>query len=185
MGASSGTDPQALAPVKYSSVLLIDRDPKRQFERAANMRRCGLHVDCAEDASSAIALWERDKYRLVLIELHEAGNDVHDFCVKMQELSPPQKVGIYRSTSPFIVQPGDPLLKSDDKPRLPRASLQETAEEVVVNGRNGLAHAAQRIRALRPKSARYTSAAPAAPGSARPERESNADIAARVLGGNS
>ena len=185
MGATSGTDPQVLAPVKYSSVLLIDGDPRRQFERAASMRRAGLHVDCAEDATTAIALWVPDKYRLVLIDLHQAGNDVHAFCSKLQKLSPPQKVGIYRSKSPFIVQPGDPLLKSDDAPRLPRSGLEQAAGEFAVKGRNGLAHAAQRIRALRPKSARHAVATPAAPAPARPERESNADIAARVLGGTS
>ena len=181
MGTNSANPPSS-APVKYSSVLLIDGDPERQFERAASMRRCGLRVDCAADADSATALWVQDKYRLVLIELHEAGEAVRTFCSKLQRLSPPQKVGIYRSQPPFIVQPGDPRLMSDDTPRLPRVALEKTAIETAAKGRNGLAHAAQRIRALRPKPVRTV---PASPPPARPERASNADIAARVLGGTS
>lgn len=180
MGASVGTDPQMSAPVKYSSVLLIDSDPRRQFERAASMRRCGLHVDCAADATSAVTLWERDKYRLVLIEMHEAGDAVRAFCSRLQDLTPPQKIGIYRSKSPFIVQPGDPLLMCEDTPRVPAVDLEKAAVDVAAKGRNGLAHAAQRIRALRPRPAR---AVPATPPPVRPERETRAAIAARVLGG--
>ena len=180
MLASSDNDPQTPPPGKYSSVLLIDGNPTRQFERAANMRRCGLHVDCADDADTASALWERNKYRLVLIDLHGAAADVGAFSLRLQRLSPPQKVGIYRSKPPFIIHAGDPLLSSPDTARLPRASEKDPAGEAAARGGYGISHAAQRIRAMRPRTAR---AAAVPPVQERPKPESQASIAARVLGG--
>ena len=176
MQTSSDNAPQTPSPWKYSSVLLIDGNLKRQFERAASMRLCGLHVDCAADADTASGLWARDKYRLVLIELHGATDDLLAFSSQLQELSPPQKIGIYRSKPPFIVRAGDPLLRSADTTRLPRESVSEAPVKVGY----GISHAAQRIRAMRPQRARVAEASPVPN---RPKPESNTDIAARVLGG--
>ena len=180
MQAPSDNDPRTAPPAKFSSVLLIDGNPKRQFERAANMRRCGLRVDCAADAHTASALWERDKYRLVLIELHNATDELRAFSFRLQELSPPQRVGIYRSKPPFIVPAGDPILMSPDTARLPGTSIQKAPHEAAAKGGYSLCDAAQRIRAMRPQRAR-PEAVPPVPG--RPKPESNASIAARVLGG--
>ena len=180
MHANSDNDPRTSPPWKYSSVLLIDGNPARQFERAAGMRRCGLHVDCAANAAAADALWEQDKYGLVLIELHGAAEDLNAFSWKLQRISPPQKIGIYRSQPPFILHVGDPLLRSTDTARLPRELMKEPSSDAAAQGVYGISQAAQKIRALRPPRARPAMATPIPD---RPKPESHADVAARVLGG--
>jgi hypothetical protein len=180
MDAINVAHPPTAASWKQPCVLLIDRDPSRQFERAASMRRCGVSVDCAADVRSAGDLWQPEKYRLVLIEMCDAEGDVTAFCLRLQQHSPPQKVGIYRSAPPYIVPPGDPLLLCADTARTVHRHAGDGVFAAGETRTVGLAHAAQRIRALKPRRAHHV--APAPPPD-RLQPESQVSIASRLLGG--
>jgi len=180
MAAINVTQPPTSVRWKQPSVLLIDRDPSRQFERASSMRRCGLRVDCAADVQAAFELWQPEKYRLVLIEMSEAEGDVQAFCQRLKQHSPPQKVGIYRSAPPYIVAAGDPLLLRADTARMAHGSPDDAVVAAAETKTVGLAHAAARIRALRPRRASYV---PPPPAPDRPQPESQVSIASRLLGG--
>ena len=189
MPSPHSTDPRVHEQWKPPAVLLVDADANRRTERAASMRRAGVVVHCATNGTSAAALWEPEKYQLVLIELFEAEADVRPFCAQLQSASR-QKIGIYRSTHPFIVPPGGDLRiwASAMSREAPRPVGKRLQDELVVldrrlNWKPGLLQAAQRIAALRQRTpdAAEMSGPPPVPPPARPE--SLASIAARVLGG--
>lgn len=169
---------------KQPAVLLVDGDPERQAQRAASLRRSGMMVECASNGTSAAALWEPEKYQLVLVELFEADTDVRPFCEKLQTLSPRQKIGIYCPDHPFIMRAGKALLQSEaEPPRAFRGEVQQEAggEVAPENETSGLVEAARRIAALRRRVPIYVK--PPRREEQPPKPESHASLAARVLGG--
>lgn len=177
---------------KRPTVLLIDGDAKRQFGRAARMRGCGVVVDCADDGAAAYALWRPRTYQLVLIDFRNAGEAVRNFCVHVQASSPPQKIGFYRSVSPFLAS-AEMDLAPPLADAVPVAADSQTSEparpvspKLVTGGR--FMEAAQRIAALHAGTRNYGTPLKRSPAAAsvsedRPEPESAASLAARILGG--
>jgi CheY-like chemotaxis protein len=193
MPPANPNDPREAVQWKQPAVLLIDCDETRRSERAASMRRAGMVVDCASSGASAEALWQPDKYQLVLVELFEAEIDVRPFCERLHSLPRRQKIGIYRTTPPFIVHLGQDGLAAIAAAEPPRAVRDGSQEALIAATRSedgklgsdpksGLVEASQRIAALRRRTPIYERPAAPAP-QERPKPESNASIAARVLGG--
>jgi hypothetical protein len=174
---------------KRPAVLLIDGDKKRQFGRAARMRGSGVVVDCASDGAAAYALWRPATYRLVLIEFSGAGEAVREFCTHVQASSPLQRIGFYRTVSPFLsrsemaappvqepalapIAPGEPA--NSTSLALSPGRFMEAAQQIAV----------LRARAGRSRPIRRSAPAPApAPRPEPPKVESAASLAARILGG--
>jgi CheY-like chemotaxis protein len=171
---------------KRPAVLLIDGDEKRQFGRAARMRGCGVVVDCAADGASAYALWRAEAYRLVLIDFSGAGEAVREFCTHVQASSPLQKIGFYRTLSPFLSRSemAAPAVEASPLPPVVEPiEAPKTASRVTPPGR--FLEAAQQIAALRLRAGRRQPARySAVPRQDRPKVESAASLAARILGGN-
>ena len=180
------SDPREHVQWKQPAVLLIDGDPKRQAERAAGLRRSGMMVECAANGASAAALWEPEKYQLILVELFEADLDVRPFCENLQARSPQQKMGVYCPDRPFIRQAREALLFSIiERPRASRSDMGESAVARRQRPISGLVEAAQRIAALRRRIPIYVKPLPRQEELRQEERkpESHASVAARVLGG--
>ncbi len=182
------SDPREHVQWKQPAVLLIDGYVKRQTERAAGLRRSGMVVECVANGASAAALWEPEKYQLVLVELFDADLDVRPFCENLQARSPRQKIGIYCPDHPFILQGRAGLLRPIVEPaRTPRSEIGESAVARQQHLTSGLVEAAQRIAALRRRAPIYVKPTPRPQAPPQDERkpESHASVAARVLGGES
>lgn len=171
---------------KRPAVLLVDGDKKRQFGRAARMRGSGVVVDCASDGAAAYALWRPETYRLVLIEFSGAGEAVREFCTHVQASSPLQRIGFYRTVSPFLSRSEmatPPVEKQPPAPIVPEPA--KAISGALSPGR--FMEAAQQIAVLRARAGRsrpIRRSAPApVPRHEAPKVESPASLAARILGG--
>lgn len=178
---------------KRPAVLLIDADAKRQFERAAGMRGRGVAVDCADNGAAAYTLWDPKAYQLVLIDFVGADDAIRAFCRHVQELSPLQNMGFYRAAPPFIVrsQAAAEVPVPDQLSQPSRDRLQVALAEATQPGTAhfGIKEAAERIAVLRrrPRAHPTPEIRPEPRPQPRPQlppAESDASIAARVLGGN-
>jgi hypothetical protein len=175
---------------KRPAVLLIDGDQKRQFGRAARMRGCGLVVDCAADGASAYALWRPEAYRLVLIDFTQAGEAVREFCTYVQASSPLQKIGFYRTRSPFLSNSEMAAPAAGESPLPPVMEAIEppkTASYVTPSGRFmevAQLIAAMRLRPRQRQQSMYSAPATAVARQDRPKVETAAGLASRILGGN-
>lgn len=103
MSQGKSNDPRETLLWKQQ-VLLVDAS-KRRDVRAASLRHAGMVVHCASNGASAAALWEPEKYQLVLFEFSEAETDMRPFCEKLMRTLPRQKIGMYSPVAPFILPP--------------------------------------------------------------------------------
>lgn len=110
MPQGKSNDPREFVQWKQQ-VLLVDAT-KRRDTRAASLRHAGMVVHCASNGASAAALWEPDKYQLVLFEFSDAETDVRPFCEKLMRVLPRQKIGMYCATAPFILSPRSSSFRS-------------------------------------------------------------------------